>query len=227
MKTSILSMLLAFFAVGLDAQAKMVFEKNLVDIGTVESGQTVPAVFHFSNQGQEKLVIGNIQTDCGCTAAHLEKREYQPGEKGSIRIDFNTRGYNGRVIKNTVVSTNDPDFPQHRLTLRAEVLLKDFPAGRMQPDSLSFSGLRPGQKQSRKITISNSGNLDLIVYEVTHSPEIETSFQDKIIAPGRAVELQITFRAFSAGRISNLLRIRTNDPQKPQFLIRIEAEISG
>lgn len=183
------------------------------------------ALFNFSNGGNEKLVIGNIRTDCGCTAVQLAKREYLPGEKGSIRIDFNTRGYSGRVLKNTMVSSNDPQNPNQRLTLRAEILLKDFSVAQVAPDTLSFDQVQVGESQSRTITITNSGNIDLIIYEVTHIPELQVRFREKFIAPGRAAELEVIFHGLAPGSISNIMRIRTNDQRRPQMLIRIEAKI--
>ncbi len=218
--------LLAATAALVMAQPRIVFEKALIDIGSVESGEMTSATFNFSNQGSEKLVIGEIKTDCGCTAARLNKREFQPGEKGSIRIDFNTRGYSGRVLKNTVVASNDPQNPSQRLTMRAEILLKDFATAQVNPDTLSFDQVRVGESRSRVITITNSGNLDLIIYEVTHIPELQVRFKEKFIAPGRAAELEVVFTGLAPGSISNIMRIRTNDQRRPQMLIRIEARIS-
>lgn len=44
-----------------------------------------------------------------------------PGEKGSIVAKMNTQGRRGKVTKLIIVYTNDPQRPEIRLTLTAEV----------------------------------------------------------------------------------------------------------
>jgi hypothetical protein len=42
----------------------------------------------FTNTGRASLKITKIKTTCGCTVTQLEKREYAPGESGTIKVTY-------------------------------------------------------------------------------------------------------------------------------------------
>ena len=59
-------------------QANAIFEKSTINFGSVNSGENVQVEFKFKNVGNEVLILKNISTSCGCTAARIEKKEYIP-----------------------------------------------------------------------------------------------------------------------------------------------------
>ncbi|MHC4462388.1 MAG: DUF1573 domain-containing protein [Planctomycetota bacterium] len=44
--------------------------------------------FKFTNTGQALLKIGKIKRTCGCTVFELDRKEYAPGQKGTIRVSY-------------------------------------------------------------------------------------------------------------------------------------------
>ncbi len=87
---------------------KLVFTEKQKDFGKILQGDIVQYEFDFVNEGDETLEIDNVQTSCGCTAATVgEKDEYLPGEKGKIRITFNSNGKVGVIEKTVLVESND------------------------------------------------------------------------------------------------------------------------
>src|SRR5437867_4055951 len=70
---------------------KITFTEEKHDFGEVKVGPALETIFEFTNTGANKLVVTNVQPSCGCTGAILEeKKEYEPGEKGKIKVTFNT-----------------------------------------------------------------------------------------------------------------------------------------
>lgn len=103
---------------------KISFAEKQKDFGKILQGDIIQYEFDFANDGDETLEIKNVQTSCGCTAATVgDKDEYKPGEKGKIRITFNSNGKVGIIEKTVLVESNDKANDQIILTVRFDVAL--------------------------------------------------------------------------------------------------------
>ncbi|MCP5106845.1 MAG: DUF1573 domain-containing protein, partial [bacterium] len=193
-KLVIFILVMSLLTFSLAAKSSMKFKKTTLDFGELESGKSVDLNFEFVNDGDSILVIKNISTSCGCTAAKLEKTEYQPGEEGVIPVKFNSKGQNGKVIKSITIATNDEDEIYKRLKITGKVKLTNFAAIEMIPDRLDFKKITMGQDYAKEIVIKNTGNLELRILEVSHSPDILPLFPDKVIKPGEKIAVTITLK---------------------------------
>jgi hypothetical protein len=224
MKKSLLCIALLLPGVLLLSKATINFKATAIDFGEIDSGKTVEVKFEFENSGDALLKIKNVVPSCGCTTSILEKKEYKPGEKGTIPAKFNTTGYSGKVIKSINVLTDDPKNADVLLRITGNVLLREYPQAEIKPDNISFGKVKIGKSQSRKLTLTNSGNLDLKIIEISSAPEINIALRAKAVAPRKAVDLEIIFTPFDPGSFSSLAKIRTNDTRNPYVFIRIDAE---
>ncbi len=226
MKKLILTIIvIALAAFTLIADSKMTFKETTVDFGEIDSGQVIDLNFEFENTGDSVLIIKNISTSCGCTATKIEKKEYQPGEKGTIPVKFNSRGIQGKVSKYVTVTTNDKENIYSRLQVTGKVTLKNFAAIELNPDKIDFEKVKLGKEYSRKIEIKNTGTIELRVIEVTHSPEIVMEFPAKTVKPGGKLTVNITFKPMQQGRFTAFLKIRTNAYRQRLMITRLSAEI--
>ncbi len=89
--------------------AEIKFEHTQADLGKLQEGEQVEHAFYFTNTGSNILQIKEIITDCGCTVASIEKKEYKPNEEGVIRIRLNTSQLFNNQYKTTKVITNTKD----------------------------------------------------------------------------------------------------------------------
>ncbi len=208
------------------SDSEITFEKRKISFGEIKSGEVVDLVFKFKNTGDKILVIKSINTSCGCTYTRNEKKEYQPGEKGTIPVKFFSKGYRGKVVKTINVSTNDKKNPYIRLLLDGIVTLKDFSVVQADKDFIDFGRISIKEKSSKDIVIKNPGTIDLRILEITHSPEVSTVFTKKIIKPGESGLLTVTFSPFQIGQFSTFLRIRTNAFKSPLLIIRLKTDIT-
>lgn len=110
-------------------QPKIQFEKTQHDFGTVTEGESVEYIFRFTNIGNDTLVITNIRTSCGCTAALLSKHSIAPGESGEIKAAFDSQGRPGLNRKTIAVISNDPNRQQVVLSFTVNVEEKKDNAG--------------------------------------------------------------------------------------------------
>lgn len=103
------------------AGAKIFFPETQHDFGKVPEGNKVEYTFKFENKGTQALVIKDVKTSCGCTAAVVSNSTIKPGEAGSIKVDFDTKSRQGRNSKSITVISNDTKEPNKVLTIYADV----------------------------------------------------------------------------------------------------------
>ena len=100
----------------------IVFEETEHNFGRIIEGETVSFSFAFTNTGKRDLVIAEVSTSCGCAVASYPKTVIKPGEKGAIKISFNSRGRKGFQTKTIVVVANtQPNVTQ--LKIKSQVVV--------------------------------------------------------------------------------------------------------
>lgn len=90
--TSILVLFLISFS--LKAQ-EFKFEKETINYGAINKSANGERVFIFTNIGDAPLIIKNIQSSCGCTVPEKPEKPIMPGEKGEIKVSYDTKRVGG------------------------------------------------------------------------------------------------------------------------------------
>ena len=81
----------------------------------------VKCTFMFTNVGNQVLEVTNVQASCGCTTAGDWSRKVEPGQTGTIPIQFNGANFSGQVAKSITVTCNDPTQPTVGLQITANI----------------------------------------------------------------------------------------------------------
>ncbi len=71
------------------------FEKETIDYGKISKGADGERVFIFTNIGTQPLIIKNVQSSCGCTVPEKPEKPIMPGEKGQIKVSYDTNRVGG------------------------------------------------------------------------------------------------------------------------------------
>lgn len=100
----------------------IVFDKVEYVYGDIEYGGDGQCVFTFTNTGNEPLVLTNVRASCGCTAPSWPKDPIKPGEKGEIKVKYNTN-IPGSFSKTITVTCNGNPL-QTMLRIKGRVLPK-------------------------------------------------------------------------------------------------------
>lgn len=101
--------------------ARIQFDSVIHDFGRILSGTTVRHDFVFTNTGEATLDVNNVAPSCGCTTAGDWSRKVEPGQRGTIPIQFNSGHFNGTIIKTITVTCNDPRQPSVSLQIRGTI----------------------------------------------------------------------------------------------------------
>jgi hypothetical protein len=97
------------------------FDTRVHDFGQVNEGNPLKHVFQVKNQGTASLVLSNVRTSCGCTAAIPGVTTLPPGGSGPLEVTMDTHGFVGPGTKRIMVSSNDPRQPTATLEIKYDV----------------------------------------------------------------------------------------------------------
>jgi Protein of unknown function (DUF1573) len=121
------------------------------NFGSVTNGVPVTHTFKIRNAGTGTLIIGGVNTSCGCTAAKPTKSTLAPGEESDIKVTFDTRFEKGPSTRTITVLTNDPKHPQSELTLKGDVKVQVA----ANPSEIAFGNVKHGTEPTRQVLITD------------------------------------------------------------------------
>lgn len=67
------------------------FGESTHDYGTIKQGDNGIYNFEFENVGDKPFVLNYVRSSCGCTVPQWPKEEIKPGEKGQIKVSYDTK----------------------------------------------------------------------------------------------------------------------------------------
>ncbi|MEX1191823.1 MAG: DUF1573 domain-containing protein [Brumimicrobium sp.] len=88
-----------------ESKAKMEFEKEVHDYGEIKQNGDGSCEFEFTNTGSEPLMISNAKGSCGCTVPEWPREPIAPGEKGVIKVKYDTKRV-GPFGKSVTIQSN-------------------------------------------------------------------------------------------------------------------------
>lgn len=100
---------------------QITFEKLVHDFGSIGTKTKNTCEFNFTNTGDDLLKITKVSKTCGCTPYTLAKKEYAPGESGTLKVRYNVGNRTGSTNKYIYVSSNDKTNPEIKLTIKAKI----------------------------------------------------------------------------------------------------------
>ena len=106
-----------------EKRPKMVFEQPSVYLGKITEGDSITYTFNFKNKGNLPLKILSVNASCGCTTPKWSTDIIQPGEKGFIRVKFDSKGKEGKLQK-TITAYCNTLPAENRMAFKVEVLPK-------------------------------------------------------------------------------------------------------
>ena len=101
--------------------ARIAFESEVHDFGTVTEGDKLRYVFVMKNPGNAPLLISGAHASCGCTVAALRSNSIAPGGTGEIDATFDTHNRVGPSRTTITVDSNATGQAHVTVTLTANV----------------------------------------------------------------------------------------------------------
>ena len=178
------------------------------NFGTVMNGAPVTHTFKIRNAGSGNLIIGAVNTSCGCTAAKPTKTTVAPGEESEVKVTFDTRFDKGPATRTITVLNNDPRNPQAELTMKGDVKVQVAAS----PSEVAFGNIKHGTEPTRQVLIT-----DLVDGKPLKITKISKSNPDLNVTPvarpdgkpGAAVNVTL-LKAMPAGPFDDTIKLATS-----------------
>lgn len=107
----------------------LTFNDTICDLGriTVDSGYH-ECLFEFSNQSDSAVTVIGALSACGCTIPSYPKEPVHPGEKGVVRVTYDSAGRPPGVFDKTIIliTTGEPRRITLHITGEAFTLFNSF-----------------------------------------------------------------------------------------------------
>lgn len=204
------------------SQAEITFEMEEISVGVLDEGKKIDLIFNFQNTGDKNLIIKKINTACGCVVSTLKKREYEPGETGTIEINYNSKGRFGRVNQQIIISTNTAK-KFHRLTIIGKVIRNSYGSASIPTEmrKIEFGDVFIGEEYIKEFVMSNEGNRDFKIIKTSHSPEINVMFEKIRLTPKETCKITLRYTPKEAGEFNSLLFLETSALKGRHITIKI------
>ena len=207
-------------------------EHNFKDI---EQGKIVDHDFIITNTGGDLLKITNVRASCGCTAANPEKSELKPGESTTIEVKFNSSGRMGAQTKYVYITTNDPESSELKLIITGNVIPAEsssnvtmLPRIYFPETQYDFGEVKEGDIVTHTFNFINQGDAILNIGDIKTSCGCTAALvSNKQIAPGKNGTIKVDLNTKNRqGRMSRTITISSNDPEEPNKVITILADVN-
>jgi len=132
---------------------RITFEKVIHDFGEIGPETNSLCEFKFTNTGDGILKITEVEKTCGCTPFTLAKKEYAPGESGTLQVRYYADKQSGEATKQLFVYSNDEARPKVALTIKASIAAKvDYGPKKLE---LSFREKNAGCPKITLVSLDN------------------------------------------------------------------------
>lgn len=106
-----------------ESGAKIQFEKETIDYGTIDQYSDGVREFTFTNTGNEPLIISNAKGSCGCTVPTVPKEPIAPGAKATMKVKYDTKRV-GKFGKSVTLQSNAINEPTKVVRIKGDVTAK-------------------------------------------------------------------------------------------------------
>ncbi len=104
--------------------AEIHFDKEVHDFGVLNQPDKLEHTFTYENTGQEDLTIESAISSCECVTIDFEKVTLKPGEKSTIRVEFDPSEQSGKNMYSFIIKNNG--FPKEKvLSVTADVVIEE------------------------------------------------------------------------------------------------------
>src|SRR5512143_2655944 len=217
-----------FPALAVEAAPHVEVAPTSVDVGTIDDATKAKASFTIKNTGNAELDILDVKPTCGCTVANLSSKKIAPGGQATLDAVYDPHNASGNVHRYINVRTNDPKVQTVTLGITANVIPLPAPQIALSIYNVQGITLSAGKSDTRELRVTNNGQKDLNITEITNSPGITSSMEGSNFPPGKTTKVDLTLKPgetktlsltispkVNSGFFSEMIIIRSNAKRMP------------
>ena len=202
------------------------------DFGAVKQNEVRRAEFTYTNISTAPVEGISARGECGCNAVELSSTSLQPGESGTLRVEFNTLTLGGKLHKRVHLYTKDAN--RGHVIIDLDIAIVDGVV--VRPPGLSFKEVRLGSHPTEPFYLRWYEGLGK-PFEITEAtvPGFEDDFRITItpdVYPKdpkwKGWKLDVTIlKELPLGQFSAEVLVRTTDAERPRITMPLSANVHG
>ncbi len=196
---------------------KITLEKVVYDFGEVGPMTRNTGEFKFTNTGDDLLKITNVERCCGIIT-QLSKKEYQPGESGTLKVEYRSSSKAGIMRRQLYVNSNDKTKPKITLTIKAETV----PKVSYEPERLQLL-LKDENAGCPKITLTSLDGKPFSIKGLTSTGNCITADYDPSVEATKFVLQPMVDMTKLQRMLNGYINISLTHPQSSSITIAFNA----
>ena len=214
--TVVLALSLLFLALPSHAAPVMELSAASWNMGAIFQWTNPFTQITIRNKGDQDLLINDIKSSCGCTAAIISDKVIKPGGEGTLRIEFSSSSYRGRIRRDVTLYTNDPAAAVKVIPISGYVKADKASVGTLEPEDLDVGVVAPYETRHFSFNIKNKGNVDLPIAGVELPPGCEPESASPAAIPASGmVQYKAAYRPVKdSGPIDEEVVVRLANDQR-------------
>ena len=228
--------LLSLYGVQAQNTSLIEFEKATHEFGKLEKNAPAEYTFTFTNTSEKEIKLQNVKASCGCTTPNWTKEAVQPGEKGEIKVKYNTARI-GPFRKSITVTYAEG--------IRPEVL---YISGEVKPanEDINFRSVVGGtsfDRVSQHVNTLDSDKSTDVTFKVKNTSPKPIEFKNQmekgemfdvaiskaLLAPGEIAEIKVKVlgdKFEKGGDFAERITLFTTDTQVPAKVLAVSGKIN-
>ena len=209
---------------------------TIIDFGNLNAlGDVGTEIVTVKNVGDADLNVTDLRLNIGSgvyTLTPLGSSILVPGDQSDFSVSYDPVTYETNTDSVTITS-NDPDEPTVTIPIAGK---GSAPVIEIDPDYYDFGLTLIGCDGEKEITISNIGDVDLVVssldFYVSYPAELEITLYEEIngplpwvIPPASSKNVMIGHEPYDELTDSGFIEVTSNDPMTP--LARADQDADG
>lgn len=201
---------------------KIFFEEQVYDFGKIYIGESIKHEFKLKNLGKGELIITNVKSSCGCTAALVSKNILPKDEEGEVEVKFNSGHYVGKVTKSVIVNSNDPENSKYKLTVTGEVIEEVS----VNPKRINFGIINKGDFCTKNLEIKTVPELKIDIKKVESPSPYITIIKNKTGENNYVCQVTISKYDY-IGKLNGIVFVYTSSNKQERIDVPFSGEIVG
>ncbi len=229
-KAKIITVLAVFFLILFLAgcskpkEPRLLLSEESWHYGEVLPDQIVSHLFTLKNDGEAKLIIESVYSSCSCVTVELTDKEIAAGKETQLKATFDPSGYEGKVTKQIIIKSNDPENPEKRIDLSINVQRVPNPDLELSQQNFDLGTLTRDSHPVLQFDIANTGDANLVIEEVIAEELFNHNLPLPLTMPPGdhfQAEVYLDSSQLKEGEFRKAIHIVTNDPQNIRIFLRI------
>lgn len=201
------------------------FVETVHDFGRLVAGEPAKASFSFRNDGDEPLIVSEVDTSCGCAIVESWTRRLEPGAGGQILVQFDSSRFDGPVQQFVSVFSNDARRPLAQLKLRANV----WAPVAVEPRYVDFGSLATrDEPKAVVVSIRNREDIPIEMAKAVVAPGAPFEVSLREVEAGKEYELLVsTVPPLTYGVNEGRITLETSSPSMPEVSLLAHAVVDS